>query len=498
MEFQDQKFEFIGKYIRLVDENIITKLEKLLQSEIEKAINSRLDPLDYNITEGFTEEEEEYAIQRFTNYVTQTINNIQRTTFDLAEKNTHPTLRDYYIKAVNMNASMFDDEVKEEFATVRNLSIDWYKIQVGRRLPKLTLEQKAYNTKVIAELRKSDSVLWEKVRNRVKYQYGYVINEKSNFNNTNNELPINWYGIKQFEIDPLVELSSRIKMQINGTVVVVPENYTLNDNWNKIYIQDADTLGGLPVTLDYRIVLPCLMEHLSDSTDIEDMMKRFEKMCEIHQPILFCLFNRLEQSENLKDLFFSHFSKYAITSFSNKVNLKFETEFYNKPSTSQYWMANKWIRKIKSNIKQGKYSESFMNKQLSLVSMLSNNCIESLGRIKKVALIYEIFNNIGIEVYYESILYVIDNPKNRDFIRIPVNLILQMKINPKFKYLGLTIEEYEFNYIDNEIIAYNFIKPLAYICESLKLANSIYEKTGFTKFDQHGSVNRLAKLLGLM
>lgn len=58
MDLQARKLEFIGEYIRLADEKIILKLEKLLRSEKEKAVKSGLKPLTQPEMDNMIEESE--------------------------------------------------------------------------------------------------------------------------------------------------------------------------------------------------------------------------------------------------------------------------------------------------------------------------------------------------------------------------------------------------------------------------------------------------------
>ena len=59
MDLQARKLEFIEEYIRLADEKIILKLEKLLHTEKEKAIKLVIKPLTQADMDQMIEESEE-------------------------------------------------------------------------------------------------------------------------------------------------------------------------------------------------------------------------------------------------------------------------------------------------------------------------------------------------------------------------------------------------------------------------------------------------------
>lgn len=58
MDLQARKLEFIEEYIRLADEKIVLKFEKLLRSEKEKAIKLGLKPLSQIELDSMIEESE--------------------------------------------------------------------------------------------------------------------------------------------------------------------------------------------------------------------------------------------------------------------------------------------------------------------------------------------------------------------------------------------------------------------------------------------------------
>ena len=63
MDLQAKKLEFIEEYIRLADEKIILKLEKLLLSEKEKAVKSGLKTLTQPEMDKMLEESENDVLQ---------------------------------------------------------------------------------------------------------------------------------------------------------------------------------------------------------------------------------------------------------------------------------------------------------------------------------------------------------------------------------------------------------------------------------------------------
>ncbi|MDP3915749.1 MAG: hypothetical protein Q8R96_18645 [Bacteroidota bacterium] len=63
MDLQGRKLEFIEEYIRLSDEKIVLKLEKLLRSEKEKVIKLGLKPLSQIELDSMIEESESDIIQ---------------------------------------------------------------------------------------------------------------------------------------------------------------------------------------------------------------------------------------------------------------------------------------------------------------------------------------------------------------------------------------------------------------------------------------------------
>jgi low affinity Fe/Cu permease len=58
MDLQARKLVFIEEYVRLADEKIVLKLEKLLRSEKEKAIKLGLSPLTQTELDSMIEESE--------------------------------------------------------------------------------------------------------------------------------------------------------------------------------------------------------------------------------------------------------------------------------------------------------------------------------------------------------------------------------------------------------------------------------------------------------
>jgi len=58
MDLQARKLEFIEEYIRLADEKIVLKFEKLLRSEKEKAAKLSLQPLTQTDLDNMIEESE--------------------------------------------------------------------------------------------------------------------------------------------------------------------------------------------------------------------------------------------------------------------------------------------------------------------------------------------------------------------------------------------------------------------------------------------------------
>lgn len=58
MDLQARKLEFIEEYIRLADEKIVIKFEKLLRSEKEKAAKLSLQPLTQTDLDKMIEESE--------------------------------------------------------------------------------------------------------------------------------------------------------------------------------------------------------------------------------------------------------------------------------------------------------------------------------------------------------------------------------------------------------------------------------------------------------
>lgn len=58
MDLQARKLEFIEEYIRLADEKIVLKFEKLLRSEKEKAATLSLQPLTQTELDNMIEESE--------------------------------------------------------------------------------------------------------------------------------------------------------------------------------------------------------------------------------------------------------------------------------------------------------------------------------------------------------------------------------------------------------------------------------------------------------
>jgi len=58
MDLQAKKLEFIGEYLRVADEKIVLKLEKLLRAETEKAVKLGLKPLTQMEMDNMMEESE--------------------------------------------------------------------------------------------------------------------------------------------------------------------------------------------------------------------------------------------------------------------------------------------------------------------------------------------------------------------------------------------------------------------------------------------------------
>jgi hypothetical protein len=59
MDLQERKLEFIEEYIRLSDEKIIDKLEKVLRSEKKRSVKSEIKSLTQAEMDNMIEESEE-------------------------------------------------------------------------------------------------------------------------------------------------------------------------------------------------------------------------------------------------------------------------------------------------------------------------------------------------------------------------------------------------------------------------------------------------------
>ena len=484
-----------------LDEYISSKALPLQASVAD--ITSTIVPHNSNVAKGFTVDEEVYATNIFTNYVAQTINAIQNTTQEKAASYKDQGLKDFFTKAANMNVGNLGDATKEGFDTVRNLAISYYVLQLRRIAKSVSPEQKAFNAKVLEELRKTDSLLWSKVKNELKVQYGFIITEENDLLNANNELPTGWGDEAQFTINPNNRLSAEIKLHINSTPDVNPDNYTVNKIGSKVHQQVVDNFGGIPKTLNFKEVVPHLMDYLPSATSVDDMMKKLMNIVDTKYPSLKSLYQRLTNDESLRNLFFSNFYQPAPMQVASKVSDKdgtitVDTTFHNKSGFSIYRLADTFVRNLKSNLQTGKYNSNFLSANLDRINAISSQILGSDNKSLKVAKLNELFNEVGINTTAESIEYIINNQGNRDTIKVPANKISQLQYQAKQRGLELTDAELIQNHIDDRVILENLLNPFKYITDYItRNAELVGTKTPVGDFDQYGTILQLAEQLRL-
>ncbi len=476
--------------------NIETRTSTTIGDEVVD-LESTIIPHTSNVTEGFDVDQENYAINIITNFAAQTISNSQSITEDQVDSVKNPILKDYYSKVLKLNGSRLQDVESGNVDSIKDLTISFYKINVGINLKSMSNEHREFNNKVLKELNKPNSNLWSKVNNKLRMQYGYIITNTEGLLNENNELPVNWNENAQFKINPNDKLSAEIKLHINSTPDINPNLYTLDSNGKKIYEQKSDNYGGLPKTLNYKDVVPHLMDYLPEATSADDMMVKFKDLVDNKYPSLINLYHKLNKFENLKSLMFTNFYKPAPLRVASVITDKgIKTIYINKSGYSVYKLADNWARILKSNAYSNKYTKDFIKDQIQLSTELYEDILPTNNRNSKISKIVELFNNLGIEISNESIDFILDDKTNRDFVEIPVNLKSIYDRNPITKQLNLNVDELKELYIDNEILTNNVLNYYKYLYKFAK--DNAYNTTKKpVLFDQYSTTLRLAESVRL-
>lgn len=432
-----------ARNFKSLEENIPPKYALVANDPIESGII----PIPSNLISGFSYNEEKYAINIVSTVLIQLASNLGSMKMkDALEGNT--------IKG---------EVIKYYYAILKNK-------------PNLTASQKAVNAKVIRELQKDDSILWDKVKVEARVNSGFVITELDDLQFDPDDVSNSFDENLQFKVAPENRITAEVKTTINNIARLDPNNYTIVDGV-RVFEKNTNNPGGLSTMMRASEVIPVLIQHTATSVNVEDMLNRIKQIGELSDPSYMVLYDKLVNNKELSNLFFSSIKSEAINRTTVKIQkengeVTYKPIFQNKTSYIGYQIADNWL----DNIKLKTLSKFYKN--AGLLDNITNHYEGFKNKIgvSRVAEVINLFNALGIPLTPHMVMTLIESAN------VPVGT------SPSEKYKDST------NY---QLDAKADIVLNAYFNNLVEGIMTYINEEGKSDFRQYGTLYRLANKLSI-
>lgn len=393
-------------------------------------MNSNVLPIQSATLRNFTVAEEQYAINLATTVAVKRASSLSK---------------------LKIKDALNNETVRIKIAAyIGKASIE------SRKANRISDAQHATNIKIADEISKEDSLLWVKIRSEINLNSGYKITEVEDLKDTDDSIGNTFDDNDQFKVKPDDRVSNDIKQLINSIPKLNFNDYSIDDNGNRVYNVDRSTPGGLATHVRYTDVSGYIIQNISNANSVKDMMRILKDMANKVDPSFIQLVSKLEANTNLRNLFFSSFKSESPKRESNVINEDDENpysyNFVNRSSFTRFQIADNWLNTLKSYKQSNFYVNSgnidLIKNKFAILKKVGKDTPSAKAKINTLV---SYFDLVGLDIPYNTVAKIVATELNNltedDYNDIP------NKVNPE-DYLTSTIINRKFGLLINDIQEY--------------------------------------------